>query len=72
MKDLTEKEFLAAPAKVQFVYVAASLKQPIGFEMLDSAIRENPEYFPEEVEHRRKWALMQITKIKRNERDKSV
>lgn len=56
MRDLTHKEFEAAPSKVAFLYISALLKQPVGGKMIDDAIKEYPEYFPDEIEHRKKWA----------------
>ena len=58
MKNLTYKELLEAPARVQFLYWMASTKQPVGSQMIEDAIKESPEYFPDELEHRRKWALI--------------
>jgi len=55
MKDLTEKEFFEAPSKVQYIYMMGMMKQPIGSSIYEDAIKEHPEYFPDEVEHRRKW-----------------
>lgn len=58
MKRLTHKEFLEAPSRVQFIYTMSMVNQPISTSMLDDAISEHPEYFPDEVEHRSKWALI--------------
>jgi len=58
MKDLTYKELLEAPARVQFIYTMAMAKQPVGSQIIEDAIKESPEYFPDELEHRRKWALI--------------
>ena len=58
MKDLTYKELLEAPAKVRFLYTMAVAKQPVGSQMIEDAIKESPEYFPDELEHRRKWELI--------------
>lgn len=55
MKDLTEKEFFEAPSKVQYIYMMGMMKHPIGSSIYEDAIKEHPEYFPDEVEHRRKW-----------------
>lgn len=55
MKDLTDKEFFEAPNKVQYIYMAAMMNQPIGSNIYEDAIKEHPEYFPDEVEYRRKW-----------------
>jgi hypothetical protein len=58
MKELIDKEFLEAPKKVQFIYIMAKIDQPIGSQIIEDAIKESPEYFPDELEHRRKWALI--------------
>lgn len=58
MKVLTDKEFLNAPPKVQFIYSMSLMKTPMGSKIIDEAISEHPEYFPDEVEHRRKWSLV--------------
>lgn len=55
MKDLSNKEFEDAPAKVKYIYMCAFMKQPIGSSIYEDAIKEHPEYFPDEVEHRKKW-----------------
>ena len=58
MKDLTDKEFFEVPNKVQYIYMMGMMKQPIGSSTYDKAIKEHPEYFPDEVEHRKKWAAI--------------
>ncbi len=58
MKILTDKELIKAPSRVQFLYWMAFSKQPVGSQMIEDALREKPEYFPDEIEHRRKWALI--------------
>ena len=58
MKYLTPKEFSKAPAKIQWLYTMALAKQPIGSSTLENAIKEHPEYFPDELEHRRKYDLI--------------
>ncbi len=58
MKDLSYDELLKAPAKVQFLYVRAMLKEPVGISMCEEAMKEHPEYFPDELEYRRKYALI--------------
>lgn len=55
MKDLTHKEFEDAPTKVQYIYMCAVMKQPIGSSTYEDAIKEHPEYFLDEIEHRKKW-----------------
>ena len=58
MKDLTYKEFLQSPVRVQFLYAMAIAKQPVGSKMIKDAIKETPEYFLDELEHKRKWELI--------------
>ena len=58
MKDLTLEEYLKAPIKVQFLYSMSLMKEPVGAEMAEEAIKESPEYFPDELENRRKWDLI--------------
>lgn len=58
MKYLTYKELLEAPAKVQFLYTMAMAKHLVSSQMIEDAIKESPEYFHNELEHRRKWALI--------------
>lgn len=56
MKDLTYSELEQAPAIVQFLYIRAIYKEPVGSQMINEAIENHPEYFADEIEHRRKWA----------------
>lgn len=49
---------MKAPARVQFLYTMSMMKQPVGRQMVEDAMRESPEYFPDELELRRKWALI--------------
>ena len=56
MKDLTTKEFFEAPSRVQYIFTAGMVKQYIGSSLYNKAIEEHPEYFPDEIEHRKKWA----------------
>ena len=58
MKDLTDKEFFEVPNKVQYIYMMGMMKQPIGSSTYEKAIKEHHEYFPDEVEHRKKWAAI--------------
>ena len=55
MRDLTLDEFEDAPTKVQYIYVSLLMNHPIGSSIYEEAIKENPEYFPDEIEHREKW-----------------
>jgi hypothetical protein len=56
MKNLTVKEFEEAPSKIQLLYMCAHLKRPVGSELIESAIKEFPEYFEELIAHRKNWA----------------
>jgi len=58
MKDLTYKELENAPSIVKFLYLRAMAKEPVGSSMIEEAIKDYPEYFPDELEHRRKWVLI--------------
>ncbi len=68
VKDLTNgmidwqynhvEHYLNAPASVQFVKMMDVMGQPIGLETYERALKEGPEYFPDEIEYRRKWALI--------------
>lgn len=58
MKNLSHEELLKAPTEVQFLYLRAVAKEPVGSKMIEDAMRDHPEYFPDELEHRRKYALI--------------
>lgn len=58
MKELTTEEFSEAPNRVQYIHMCAHQNIPIGMSILDEAIDKYPEYFPDEVEHIRKWAAV--------------
>lgn len=55
MKVLSGKELWDAPSIVQFIYVMSVAKQPLGSQMIEEAMSKHPEYFQDELEHRRKW-----------------
>jgi hypothetical protein len=58
MKALSIKELEAAPKKIQWLYMMAYAKQPVGASIFDKVLEEYPEYFPDEIEARRKWAAV--------------
>lgn len=58
MKDLSWEEQHSAPPLVIQIYWMARVGIPIGISLHDEAIEKHPEYFPEEVELRKKWALV--------------
>jgi hypothetical protein len=43
------------PHKVLYVQMCAMSNIPIGMSLYDEVLSEYPEYFPEEVEHKKKW-----------------
>lgn len=55
LPDLTYQQILEAPLLVQQIYIAAQTRGVIGGTTYERAIKEHPEYFPEEVERRRVW-----------------
>ena len=58
MKNLTIKEYNEAPSIIQYIWAMSISNIPIGGSMYNNALKEHPEYFPDEVEHRRKYALI--------------
>jgi hypothetical protein len=44
------------PPLVALIMMHRQVGMPIGMSTYDKAIAEHPEYFPEEVEHRKNWA----------------
>ena len=58
MIDLTQKEFNKAPVIIKVLQVLAATKQPIGMGTYEKAMREHPEYFVDEIEHKKKWNLI--------------
>ena len=61
MKNLTYDELLKAPAKVKFLYSMAMMNEPVGSQIKKDAIKENPEYFPDEIALENKWDLIPQT-----------
>lgn len=55
MKRLTLDEFNKAPKDVQAIHALAMLGMPVGSGLFERAVKEHPQYFPEEVAHRKKW-----------------
>ena len=47
-----------APAIIQWLYLSAMAKQPVGRSVFEDAMQKHPEYFPAELEYRRKWDLI--------------
>jgi len=55
MKNLTWEALHKAPALVYQVRMCSMMGIPIGLSLYEEALEKHPEYFPEEVEHLRKW-----------------
>lgn len=55
MKKLTEQELCDAPRLIQHIYTFGFLEKPIGLSTYEEALEKYPEYFPQEIEHRKKW-----------------
>lgn len=51
-------DYIKAPPSVQFVKMMAVMDQPVGLEIYERALAEGPEWFPDAIEYRRKWALV--------------
>jgi len=62
-----DKDFFELPDIIQFLYIQWLGEMPVGASTYEKAIKEYPEYFPEEVEYRRKWnAIPQAVKDQYN------
>lgn len=72
MKNLTIKELEEAPSIVQFIYQMSVIKQPLGIAMIEEAMRDYPEYFPRELDHRRKWALIPASVHEEYEKEREL
>lgn len=55
MKDLLPGEFEKAPVPIQYLYICAMNNVPVGSSILDEAMENHPEYFPDELAYRAKW-----------------
>lgn len=58
MKNLTQSELLRAPVKVQYIYRMALFNQPVSNSYFEETVKLYPDYFPDEVEYRKKWDLI--------------
>lgn len=58
MKDLTYDELSKAPPRIAFLYAMALTDQPVGLQTIETAMKDHPEYFPDELEYRRKYNLI--------------
>lgn len=55
MKALLPGEFKGAPVSIQYLYICAMNDFPVGSSILDEAMENHPEYFPDELAQRAKW-----------------
>lgn len=55
MKQLTFEEASNAPGIIWFIYMAGVINRPVGLSTYLEAVRDYPEYFPEETERKRKF-----------------
>jgi hypothetical protein len=55
MKELSQSDFLNAPSIIQFIWIAGISKTFIGISTFEEAIKNHPEYFPDEIAHRQRW-----------------
>jgi len=60
MKPLTIEELSNAPGIVQLVYLSSINKTPIGISTYEQALKDYPEYFPQEVKRRKQWVDIPI------------
>lgn len=58
MKELTSKEYDAAPHLIQWLYLQGIPGGMVGSNQLDVAIEKHPEYFPDTISFRKKWDLI--------------
>lgn len=49
------KDFNEAPRNVQYIWMMASIGQPIGVTFYNETLEKYPEYFQEEIEYQEKW-----------------
>ena len=51
-------KFDSLHTSTQIVLAMQMINQPIGMSTYEEALEHNPEMFPDEIEHRRKWSLV--------------
>jgi hypothetical protein len=56
MKNIKLEENI--PAEVLYIRYASIGRYPLGLSFVQDTITKYPEYFPEEIEYRRKWSLI--------------
>ena len=72
MKNLSYQEIEDAPSKIQFLYISSMLHQPVGMKTVDDAMRDHPEYFPDELEYQRKYALIPESVHEQYDKEKAL
>ncbi len=55
LEDMTMEDFEKSPGLIQHIFVAGICNRPIGMSLYEEAIEKHPEYFPEEIEYKKKW-----------------
>jgi len=55
MKNLTIKEFEEYPQEIKYLCICSLLNKPVVSSIYEDAIKKYPEYFPDIIEHRKKW-----------------
>lgn len=58
MRNITVEEMENAPSEILYLISASVSKIPVGITFYNECIEKYPEYFPDEIEHRRKRALV--------------
>lgn len=58
MKSIPLNEILEAPLTVREVYFSVIVGMPVSASKYKQAINNHPQYFPDEVEHKRKYDLI--------------
>lgn len=55
MKYLTYEQVQDAPSEIQILWAASMTNRPVGAGFYQETMEKYPEYFPDEIEHKRKW-----------------
>lgn len=58
MRTLTTAELDSAPTEIQFLYTCGVMKIPVGTSIVNKAMEQHPEYFPDEIENKKKWEMV--------------
>lgn len=58
MKQMTYQDLIKAPGTVQTIFISSLIRKPVGLSLYLNTVKDFPEYFPEEIERRDKWAAI--------------